>query len=274
MHGTGRNAGLGLDEIDDVESKAPSKIRPRIMVGDELDAGIRCQRLEPSLTTRLEFGKEAPAIGHHAFALRRHRADENLGGGCGNEGGVVGIEPIVRVRHAVRMSAFVDYALPADFEKWNACRGVQIGVATAHEALVADPAGQRIQPVIVAEPDPHQHVRAPKLVDISRARLERFRVRSGRHDRFHRHQVATDCGHQRGEVRRRGDHAHRRGGRGDGYCTRDHRRDEQAGKHLPHLSERPRCSSGPGNAPPSVGRWAPPACNPSPCSPDRRRRGG
>ena len=70
----------------------------------------------------------------------------------------------MRVGDAVGMPALVDHALAADLQERDAGRGVEIGVAPAHQPPVADLRNQPVEPIIVAEPDADQNVGAAYLI--------------------------------------------------------------------------------------------------------------
>ena len=119
MGGTRRDTGFGLDEVDDIESKAAREIGPGIVIGDELHACERRQSIAPSLTPQLELGKEAFAIGDDALPLLRCQTHERFGNARGDDDGVLGVEPVMRVGHSVRVASFVHDALSANFEQRN-----------------------------------------------------------------------------------------------------------------------------------------------------------
>ena len=203
------DAGFGLDEIDDIESKAAREIRPRIVIGNELHAREGRQSVAPSLAPHLELGKEAIAIGDDALTLLGRQADEGFGDASSDDDGVFGVEPVMRIGDSVRVAAFVHNALPANFEQRNSGRCVEVGVAPANETLVANRLRQRVQPVVVAKPDPHQQRRAPHLFGVSRTRLERLRIGGGRHNGFHAYELAAHCRRKRGQVGGGRDHTQR-----------------------------------------------------------------
>ena len=132
------------------------------------------------------------AIREDLLALCGSDADESFGDARGDDDRVVGIEPVMRVGDAMRMAAFVHDALSAYFEQRDAGRGVDIGLASAHQALVADLADERVEPVVVAEADAHEQVRAPQFVEVAGTRLEGFGIDAGRDDRFHGDEIAAD----------------------------------------------------------------------------------
>jgi hypothetical protein len=170
------------------------------VVSDELCAGIRCKQVEPALASHAELGNELVAIGEKTVAMLGRDARERLHEACGDRDCIVGIEPVVRVGDTVSMTAFIDHALPANFEHWNADGGIDIRVAAAHRATVADSSEQRIEPVVVAESHSNHDRGISQPLHVAWTRLERLRIDTRGHDRFGDDQVAADLGGQRREI--------------------------------------------------------------------------
>ena len=200
-------------------------------------------------------------------------ANKGVGDAGGDDDRVLGIEPVMRVGHAVRMAAFIDDALSANLEQRNAGRCIEIGLTPAQQSIVARLIDQGVQPVVVAEADPHQQARAPQFAEIAGTRLECFGIGAGRHDGFDGDEVAADDCNQCGEIGRRRHHAQRSERRRGDQCGR---RDDQADQPGPHepTAALPRCSWAPDSARLSALRLARPDGNPLPCWPARTHRGG
>jgi hypothetical protein len=98
------------------------------------------------------------------------------------------------------MAALVGHALAGHFEQRNAEGGVEITAAAAHQPLVADLAQQFVEPVIVAEPDAHQQIGPPQLVEVAGPRLECFGIDRRRHDGLDGHEIAADRLRKCGDV--------------------------------------------------------------------------
>src|ERR1700694_547476 len=111
MGGTWGNAGFGLHEIDDVEPEPAREIWPGIVIGDELDPGETGQSRAPALQFCVKPAQEAFASGENAGRFRGSAARERLGRARRDDGGVLRVEPKVRVRHAMSVAALVHHAL-------------------------------------------------------------------------------------------------------------------------------------------------------------------
>jgi len=117
----------------------------------------------------------------------------------------------VRIRDAVSVASFVDHGLSAYLEQRDARRRIEIGVAAAHQPLLARLADERIEPIVVAEADAHDELGVAQLREVPRARLECFRIGTGRYDRLDGDKVAAYRRDERCEIGGRRQHA--RGGR-------------------------------------------------------------
>src|SRR6202521_2369844 len=192
MGGAWRYARPRLDKIDNVEAEAAREIRPSVVVGNELHADERAQQRAPPLAMLLELGQEAGAIVNNPTVLLRSEADKSFGDTRRDENGILGIEPVVRVRHSMRVAAFVHWGLSANLEKRNAGRRVYVAISPAHQPLVIDLVDELFEPVVVANADAHEQIGVSHFLDIAETRLERFRVDGWRHDRLDRDQIAAD----------------------------------------------------------------------------------
>src|SRR5712692_6712752 len=97
-------------------SSSPIEIRPRIIIGDERDPSEGSQPRAPALKPRVELAQEAFAIGQNAGCFRGNAARKRFGNARRDDGGVLRIEPIVRVRHAMGVAALVHDTLAADLQ--------------------------------------------------------------------------------------------------------------------------------------------------------------
>src|SRR5438045_8965679 len=111
----------------------------------------------------------------------------------------------MRVADAVRVPSFVHGGLPAYLEQWHAGGGIHIRIATAHDALVAGPRDERINPIVVTESNAHHEVSAPNLIEIAWTRIESLGIGASGHDRFHHDQIAA---HRLGRLREIGCRPH------------------------------------------------------------------
>src|SRR6266550_7013175 len=163
--------------------------------------------------------------------MRGRATHECLRNARGDDDCVLRIEPVVRVAYAVGVASLVHDTLTAYLQQWNTRGGVHIGIATAHDALVADSSDERIQPVIVAKSDAHDEVGLSQLVEIARTRLECLRVDSGWHYRFRDDDVAANCGGECRKIRCRRHHANGRRSRSSGQQRRCNHQATKPGSH-------------------------------------------
>src|ERR1700738_1692470 len=107
MGGAWRYARLRLNKIHNVKAETAREIRPSVVVGNELPADERAQQHTPRLAMFLELGQKAGAIVNDAIVLLRSEPEESFGDTRRDENSILGIEPVVRVRHSMRMAGFV-----------------------------------------------------------------------------------------------------------------------------------------------------------------------
>ncbi len=119
-----------------------------------------------------ELCEKLLAVADNALAVARTVPDQRLGNMVGDDSGVLGIEPVVRVGRAMGMAA----VLPQ--------RSIDMGCAAAHQPLIGDPGKESVEPMIVAEPDAQQDVRARHPDDVAGTRLKRFGIDRRRHNGF------------------------------------------------------------------------------------------
>ena len=118
-----------------------------------------------------------------------------------------------------------------------------MGVASAHEPWIAGLLEKPVEPVIIAEADAKDQIRATYLLGITGLRLERLGVDGRRHDRVDFDKLAANRFGKRPEVGR---------GRDDPYhrlAWRREEKDRNRENRQSHVSESlPRCSWAQGNA--------------------------
>ena len=161
------------------------------MIGDQRYAVQRRELCLPLLELGLKPREEGEAIGFVARRVCRvdaRKAREDVGG---DDLGVLGIEPIVRIAAAVGVAIAGPDAHAAHVERRDRERGVDV----ARLAAAGAGAGLREQPVepqIEIEPDPHHDARLVHARKILRSWLILLGIEARRHEARHRDAVAAD----------------------------------------------------------------------------------
>ena len=120
------------------------------------------ERREPCLP----FGELGPqpreergAIGLVTRRIRRIDPRQRFEDRAGDDLGVLRIEPVMRIAAAMRMAVARADAHPAQLQRCDAVRRIDIAGPAAADRAVASLRKQPIGPQIVIEPDAHQHAR-------------------------------------------------------------------------------------------------------------------
>ena len=116
MGGARCDALLGLYVANHIQTKTASEIGPRVVIGDERCTRIRRQRFAPLLKARPELREKSFTVGDDAVAMLGRSTYESLRNARSDDDCVLGIEPVVRVAHAMRVSSLVHHALSAYLE--------------------------------------------------------------------------------------------------------------------------------------------------------------
>src|SRR5207244_11583615 len=101
MRGRGWQTRLRLHSADEFEAKAPREIRPAVVIGDQRNTAQRCEPILAFLDLGAETSEECEPIGFVDRRALRVDANERRENVRGDDLGVFGIEPIVRIAAAV-----------------------------------------------------------------------------------------------------------------------------------------------------------------------------
>jgi hypothetical protein len=202
MGGARRDAGFCFDKIDNVEPEAPREIGPRIMVGYELYPCERSRYCDPPLHVFFQRPDKALTVLNNPVTLLGKKADQSFGDSCGYDDGILRIEPVMRVCHAMRMTTIALDIPSLNLKKGDANGRIDVSFASAHQARVPGLREQSVEPVIVTKANTHYETGSTDLLRIFWLGLESFWIGRGRDDRFNLHEGAAYSGDELSEVAR------------------------------------------------------------------------